>query len=660
MITLIVAPAMTSPSAQPSTAPVATLFMTPPVNASSGPHAASAAARPELISLVAAVADTSPSATAQALAPPVDEDAPAECARQRPLLGGMVNPACASLVARRSSPEPSPSETPAPRVSGFFTPKPEPPDPTQVVETACQQPRSVLASVNPLCLFKDVNEGLSKTIAEMTVWLASKIGEALEATGELDLTRAWFTSVFSSISSIAALIALIAVLLSVMAAALLRDPGEIMRTLLKVLTAGVSTGMVVIVVAKANQLIDAFCLYLLGPGGWKAVTDSLMVPATTLDNWIGMAAPLAPTGVMLLIAIGMILVFLVLWVEMLIRRLLLDVCVMMWPLVVSGAVWTGARPMTRRLMDSIISLELMKLIVVADFKMAANMLKNIDSVDEMTLALGLYWLAAVSPFMLMRLIGVVSGGLNPGGTGEGVREAVAGAAGAMLGRGRRLAGASARGLGSAGTMRAGGSTPMPAISGTKASADAGEKADGAQGDGERDPGKFNPRPIPAHLLKAFGIQPAVATDAGAKGGATPAAGDNGARPAGSKGAPAALPSSGAPLEGKVVGGGDRSTPPVAAGGPEAAPSPARPTPRVPASPAPTASTTPAGGSAPGGTAPTSRPFGTSGGRLPPPVPPPMQSDALPTYDDAPPPPPVALPPLPHQPELPDPDSPEPS
>ncbi|WP_188197514.1 hypothetical protein [Nonomuraea sp. SYSU D8015] len=655
---IVAAVAVIAQSGQQRTVSSATLAVTPVAAPSTHPSAGGATGWPSPSHQGAAAAGPPRSASTQP-SPPVDEDAVAECERQRRLLGGMLNPYCVSLLERRSSAAPTPTPTPAATVSGQVTPQPRPSDATQMVEWACDNNFLLMASTNPVCILKDINEGLSSAVAEMTVWLASKIGEALEATGELDLTQAWFAGVFSSISSIAALIALIAVLLSVMAAALFRDPGEIMRTLLKVLTAGVSTGMVVIVVAKANQLIDAFCLYLLGPGGWKEVTDSLMVPATKLDNWIGMAAPLAPTGVMLLIAIGMILAFLVLWVEMLIRRLLLDICVMMWPLVVSGAVWSGARPMTRRLIDSIIALEIMKLIVVAIFKMAANMLRNIDSIDEMALALVLYWLAAFSPFMVMRLIGLVSGGLNPGATGEGVREALAGAAGAMLARGRRLAGGTARGLGSTAAMRGGGRTPMPDIAGGGAPAKAGEQEGGAQANGEGAPNKI--RPIPAHLLKAFGIQPAARADTGADAGANSGskpAGDSGGQPAGSTGAPGAEPSSQSPLKGNAVAGDARPTPPPAAtpaasSRPGASTAPARSTP--PSPPVSPAAPPPAGTSPPSG-----RPAGTSWGRLPQPLPPPVQSDALPTYDDVPPPPPVALPPVHHQPEIPDLDPPEPS
>ncbi|HEY1158395.1 MAG TPA: hypothetical protein VGE95_19190, partial [Arthrobacter sp.] len=512
-----------------------------------------------------------------------------------------------------------------------------------------------------LCIFKNINEGLGSWIAEMAIWLASKIGDGIAATGELDLTREWFTGVFSSISGLAALIALIAVLLSVMAAALFRDPGEIVRTLLKVLTAGVSTGMVVIVVSKANQLIDAFCLYLLGPGGWKEVTDGLMAPATKLDDWIGLAAPLAPTTVMVLIAIGVILAFLILWVEMLVRRMLLDVCVLMWPLVVSGAVWSGARPMTRRLIDTIISLEIMKLGGVAIFKAAGKMLQSIDSVDEMMLALVLYWVAAASPWMVMRLVGIV-GGLNPGGTGEGMRAVAAGAAGALLARGRRVASVASRGLGSAGAMRPGGRTPMPAIGGAGASASGGDGGEGSQSEGERDYSKI--RPIPGHLLRAFGIQPASGGNAGADSGAGTgaAAGD---KQAGRNGKGRT-----SPTNPSIDGTASPSPRPQGGGASPGSAGRAPASPSAPTTPASTAASgaRPATGSPPGTpTPPTPAPpaaptvRGTSWGRQPPQLPPPFPPDALPTYDNVPPPPPVPLPPLAQQPELPDLDPPpEPS
>ncbi|MBG0825819.1 hypothetical protein HS048_34615 [Planomonospora sp. ID91781] len=314
-------------------------------------------------------------------------------------------------------------------------------------------------------MVKDVENSILTLISETTVWLAQKITTAIEEHGQPDLERPWFDDLYGTIRALAAMVALIALLVSVLFAALSRDGGELGRTLVRVLTAGLTTGLVVVIVMLAHRLIDEFCVMVLGEGGWDAVTNRILTPVGYLWKVSRGGSPEQPFVLMVLLSLALLFAFAVIWVEMVIRRMLIDLCVMMWPLAAAGSVWSGARVWTARLRDTIISLLLVKLIIIMLLRMSAGLLESADSPDDLLVAVGLFWLGAFSPFLVAKLIGLVNGALSPGGTGEGLRQAAAGAtmaaAGKAVGMVSRLA---AKGAGAAGgAMMGGGRTPMPQL-----------------------------------------------------------------------------------------------------------------------------------------------------------------------------------------------------
>ncbi|MFD8559694.1 hypothetical protein ACFV1N_20635 [Streptosporangium canum] len=368
----------------------------------------------------------------------------------------------------------------------------------------------MLGSLDSKCLFREVNQSILGLISETTIWLSSKITDAIEEHGQPDITRPWFNDLFGLLRALAAMCAVIALLVSVLFAALSRDGGEIGRTLVRVLSAGVSTGLIIAIVTLAYQLIDEFCAMILGEGGWESITQALLTPAGYLWQIANMGSPSDPFVLMILISVAMLFALAVIWVEMIIRRMLIDMCVMMWPLAASGSVWSGARIWTRRLTDTIISLLVVKLIIVVLLKMSHDLLINANSADDLMIAAGLYWLGAFSPFMVTKIIGLVHGAINPGHTGEGMRQlataTTVAAATKALGVGSRLAAGAA---GGPGAMLGGGRTPMPALTGPPTATDSSSTPADSAGSGttptQRDYSKV--KPISDQALRAAGYEP---------------------------------------------------------------------------------------------------------------------------------------------------------
>ncbi|WP_433358567.1 hypothetical protein [Streptosporangium sp. CA-115845] len=466
-----------------------------------------------------------------------------------------------------SAPPPSPGSSTSPSAAPA-TPTPQPSILQGETDPWCDN--MIGSGIDPNCLYREIKQSLLTLISETTIWLSTQITTAIEEHGQLDLNRAWFDDLFGLLRVLAAMCALIALLVSVLFAALSRDAGEIGRTLVGVLRAGVTTGLIITIVMLAHRLIDEFCVMILGTGGWESITQALLRPAGylwTISTSAGNESN--PFVLLLLLSVAMLFALGVIWIEMIIRRMLIDLCVMMWPLAASGSIWSGARVWTRRLADSIASLLIVKLIIVLLLKMASALLINADSADDLLLAAGLYWLGAFSPFMVMKIIGLVQGALNPGHSGEGLRQVAAAGVGAAatkaLGVGPRIA-ALARGQ-AGGAMRGGGRTPMPALTepstakATTLSPKAAEKQDEST----------SIKPISSEMLQALGYEPRTNIPPGGTGTpasqpsspAAPAPGRN-TPPASAPTTPPSTPSTPVPATGTTPGnGGGGANPPGA-------------------------------------------------------------------------------------------------
>lgn len=354
---------------------------------------------------------------------------------------------------------------------------------------------NVWDSVSPHCLVKRaavaVASGIAGKIVDGVSWLAKQIGDGARTAGQPDVSQSWFGVSMLTTRRLALLFAVVGMLLSIIFAALKRDLGEIGRTLARMLAAGLTTGGITLVVAAASDLVDNLCAYVLGARGWAVVTDAVKQPVQEFARLAGTdpSSPgqTTPQIIVVLIGVLMLAALAMIWVELLIRRIAIDLCVLFWPLAVSGAVWANARLWTRRLVDTIAGFVLSKLLIIVILRFAADALRNMNSASDLLMAVGVFVIAALMPFWVMRVIGFIGGAIQPGHSGEGLRAAAVGAtvaagmtatraatsivsAGATGGAGAAvgMAGAGKAGTGAGagtgvGEVRGGGRTPMPPI-----------------------------------------------------------------------------------------------------------------------------------------------------------------------------------------------------
>jgi len=320
----------------------------------------------------------------------------------------------------------------------------------------------------------DAENGVLSDITNAIVngvnWMSGEVGQAIQADGTPDIKTAWFSSTFETTRDIGAMFALIALLCSVIYAALQRDGREMGRSVTQVMIAGLSTGVIGALVLLVNAFTDYVCNVTLGTDGWTSVTSGLQHVADILNkaasNTSDPTALQLPSIITIILGLFIIVALGVVWVEMVIRRMAIDICVVFWPLAVSGSIWTKARQWQSRLIDTLLTVMLAKPVIVILLKMASNSLGSVNSASGLFLSAGLYAVAAFMPYMIMQMIGLIGGATQPGGTPAGMREGAGGGAMALGGGMASLAG----GMVKMGSMLGGGGTKTPSAAGSAAAA----------------------------------------------------------------------------------------------------------------------------------------------------------------------------------------------
>ncbi|MFD8705889.1 hypothetical protein ACFV1W_25340 [Kitasatospora sp. NPDC059648] len=319
-----------------------------------------------------------------------------------------------------------------------------------------------------------VLDDITGSIVDGVEWISGAVGDSLKTSGAPDVQKAWFTDTFTATRSIGAMFALIALLCSSIYAALTRDGREIGRSFAQVLTAGVSCGIIGALVTMANSFMDYACDVALGADGWSSITDALRAVAHTMNVSASHnpdpTVTLLPSIVVIFLGLLIIICLGVIWCEMLIRRMAVDICVAFWPLAVSGSIWKKSRQWQQRLIDTLLVVELAKPVIVIMLRLASDTLKNAHSPADLVLACGLYAVAAFAPYIVMQMIGVIGGAANPGGTTGGMRQAGFGGVAGMAAGVAALTGAASKLGGGGGGPARGGSTKTPSAAGQAAAA----------------------------------------------------------------------------------------------------------------------------------------------------------------------------------------------
>ena len=250
--------------------------------------------------------------------------------------------------------------------------------------------------------------GLTGFVVSGSAWLLGQVANVVTASTQVRIRTGWFMDHYETMASISASFALLLLLLSAASTFLHQDPGRLGRAAAMVAAAGLGTGAVVVVtdllLTISDQLSAAVASGMAGD-----LKHSLRGAASGLNSLTsvsgGAASPLFPA---LLAALLVALAAVVIWIELLLREVAIYAAVLFFPLALAGLVWDASRAWARRLAEMLAALIFSKFVIVAILSLASGGLASgAEGFGGVLAGAALLLVAAFSPFMLMRVIGVL-------------------------------------------------------------------------------------------------------------------------------------------------------------------------------------------------------------------------------------------------------------
>ena len=250
---------------------------------------------------------------------------------------------------------------------------------------------------------------VTSAMGDGAAWFVGKIAKLVTASTSIDVTAEWFGSHYRVMSLIAAAFAVAFLLLTAAGSLLHQDPGRTLRAVAMTAAAGIGTGAAVTVTQALLVLTDALCRSVTGPtqhdlagaltgAGRAAGAASLGIPGS------------APVMVTLLAGAAAIVAGLLLWIELLLREAAVYAALLFFPLALAGLAWEPSRRWARRLAETLVALIFSKFVIAAVLALAMSGIGHGDGATAVLSGAGLLWVAALAPFLVMRIIGVLEVG----------------------------------------------------------------------------------------------------------------------------------------------------------------------------------------------------------------------------------------------------------
>ena len=219
-----------------------------------------------------------------------------------------------------------------------------------------------------------VLDAVSGWVTSGAVWLLSQIGAVLSASTAIDLGAPWFRAHYATMASLAGVVIVPILLLGILQALYRQSASQLLRTVLvnvplAILLTAVSLTLVQIGLAVTDSLCGAVS------GGAGVDTGHFMATvATALTPAAVAGQPSAPTFVLFLGGIAVVVGAVLVWLELLLRSAAVYVAVLFLPLALAGLAWPAIAHWSRRLADTLAALVLSKLVIVAVLSLAVGAL----------------------------------------------------------------------------------------------------------------------------------------------------------------------------------------------------------------------------------------------------------------------------------------------
>jgi type IV secretion system protein TrbL len=252
-----------------------------------------------------------------------------------------------------------------------------------------------------------VLSGLAHALSSAVVWFLSQIARLVTASTTVDVGADWFRAHYAVMVALAATLCLLFLLLSAAGALVHRDPARIGRAAPMVAVAGLGCPVAMFLTLELLRVSDA--LSSMVSGSMHADLQHGLTGASKVFAVASLLTADSGTPVMVTVIAALVTVAaaLMLWIELLLRAAGVYAALLFMPLALAGLSWAPAGRWAKRLVETLVALIFSKFVIVAVLSLAASgMAAGHDGAADVLVGIAMLWIGALSPYLLLKLIGV--------------------------------------------------------------------------------------------------------------------------------------------------------------------------------------------------------------------------------------------------------------
>jgi hypothetical protein len=232
------------------------------------------------------------------------------------------------------------------------------------------------------------------------VWLLTQVITFLKQSTAIDIGTWWFERREEAMADVALFLVLPMVLAATIGAIIRQDPKRLVRIYaVGIPLAGTATIVALALVSEAVAVVDAMC---------TAITSGHNVyrPITNIDGDMGKHT--VPVVVAILVAGVVVVAGMMLWLELILRSVIVDITVFFLPLALAAIVWPATAQIAKRFIEVLVAVIGSKFVIVATLTLANAMAFHVGAtVADAVKACAVLLLAAFAPVALLRLVPLV-------------------------------------------------------------------------------------------------------------------------------------------------------------------------------------------------------------------------------------------------------------
>jgi hypothetical protein len=259
-----------------------------------------------------------------------------------------------------------------------------------------------------------VLDALGTWVADGASWLLGQIGSVIGSTTEVDLGASWFAAHYQTMAVLAGVVIVPLMVLGIIQSIYRQNASMLVRsTIVNVPLAILLTVVAVKLVQLGLAVTDAMSSEVAQGTGLDS-GQFMTAVSSQLSAGQGAVSTAAPTFILFVGALAVVVGAVMVWVELLIRAAAVYVAVLFLPLALASLAWPAISHWTRRLVDTLVALILGKFVIVSVLSLAAGALTASSSgTGSFSAVLGgaaLLLLAALAPWALFRLLPFLEAG----------------------------------------------------------------------------------------------------------------------------------------------------------------------------------------------------------------------------------------------------------